>query len=187
MKNVRKVEVFIGEEKTGNSTYRTISDYETGEVLDEKWIVENRGKPGVKKNNSAYFVKLYRTNLMQIAKSKKLDLNEAGLLFMILSVSGWQTPYIVNPDTKKNMSCSDIAEFLKLDRKYVGNLLDRLVDKGMISKVVNGKGRANSYMINTNIAFWGKTIDDTNHLDVFNNCPYEPEISVKYRKTPERK
>lgn len=178
--------VFISNERAGNSTFQTISDFETGEVYNEKWLVDYHKQPG-RRHSGAYFIKLYRTNLMQIAKEKKLDLNEAGLLFMLLSVLGWQTPYIVNPETKKNMSCSDIADYLSLDRKYVGTLLDRLVDKGMISKVVNGKGRANSYMINTNVAFWGKTIDDTNHLDVFNNCEYEPDLVIKYRKTPEKK
>lgn len=148
------------------------------------------GCPPMKSKSSAYFIKLYKTNLMQIAsekaKEKKLDLNEAGLLFMLLSISGWQTPYIVHPETKKNMSCSAIANFLELDRKNVHNLLERLISKGMLSKVVNGNGRANHYMINPNIAFWGKTIDDTNHLDVFKDGLYEPEIYIKYRKTPEK-
>lgn len=186
MGNVEVKKVFISKEISGNSTYETISDFETGEIYNQKWLVGYHKEPGRRKT-SAYFIKLYRTNLMQIAKDKKLDLNEAGLLFMLLSIIGWQTPYIINPDTKKNMSCSDIADYLGLERKYTGSLLDRLVDKGMIGKVVNGKGRANSYMINTNVSFWGKTIDDTNHLDVFANCSYEPEVYIKYRKTPEEK
>lgn len=185
-----KKEVIVDYKKSGNTTHQVITDAETGEVLDQKWITDNKGKPGKKENKGAYFVKLYKTNLIQIvsqkAKEKKLDLNEAGLLFMLLALTGWQTPYIVHPETKKNMSCSEIADFLHLDRKNVGNLLDRLVNKGMVSKVVNGNGRANNYMINTNVAFWGKTINDTNHLDVFKNCPYIPDVTIKYRKTPKK-
>lgn len=191
MKNVREAKVYIGSEMVGNSVCETITEKETGEILAQKWITENKGKPGRKENNGAHFIKLYRTNLVQIvtekAKEKKLDLNEAGLLFMLLALAGWQTPYIINPETGNNMSCSEIADCLNLDRKNVGYLLDRLVNKGMISKVCNGNGRANHYMINTNVAFWGKTIDDTNHLDVFRNCPYEPKVYVKYSKTPEKK
>lgn len=190
MKNAEKKEVVIGYERTGNSTLRVITDIETGEIIDQTWIHETKGKPGRKQNQGAYFIKLYKTNLMQIAsekaKEKKLDLNEAGLFFMLLSISGWQTPYVVHPETKKNMSCSAIANFLELDRKNIHNLLERLISKGMISKVVNGNGRANHYMINPNVAFWGKTIDDTNHLDVFKDGSYEPEIYIKYRKTPEK-
>ncbi|HOL21116.1 MAG TPA: hypothetical protein PK813_12855 [Candidatus Hydrogenedens sp.] len=186
-----KKEVIVDYKKSGNTIHQVITDAETGEVLDQKWITDNKGKPGKKENRGAYFVKLYKTNLIQIvsqkAKEKKLDLNEAGLLFMLLALTGWQTPYIVHPETKKNMSCSEIADFLHLDRKNVGNLLDRLVNKGMVSKVVNGNGRANNYMINTNVAFWGKTINDTNHLDVFKNCPYIPDVTIKYRKTPKKK
>ena len=185
-----KKEVIVDYKKSGNTIHQVITDAETGEVLDQKWITDNKGKPGKKENRGAYFVKLYKTNLIQIvsqkAKEKKLDLNEAGLLFMLLALAGWQTPYIVHPETKKNMSCSEIADFLHLDRKNVGNLLDRLVNKGMVSKVVNGNGRANNYMINTNVAFWGKTINDTNHLDVFKNCPYIPDVTIKYRKTPKK-
>lgn len=185
-----KKEVIVDYKKSGSTTHQVITDAETGEVLDQKWITDNKGEPGKKENGGAYFVKLYKTNLIQIvsqkAKEKKLDLNEAGLLFMLLALTGWQTPYIVHPETKKNMSCSEIADFLHLDRKNVGNLLDRLVNKGMVSKVVNGNGRANNYMINTNVAFWGKTINDTNHLDVFKNCPYIPDVTIKYRKTPKK-
>lgn len=185
-----KKEVIVDYKKSGSTTHQVITDAETGEVLDQKWITDNKGKPGKKENGGAYFVKLYKTNLIQIvsqkSKEKKLDLNEAGLLFMLLALTGWQTPYIVHPETKKNMSCSEIADFLHLDRKNVGNLLDRLVNKGMVSKVVNGNGRANNYMINTNVAFWGKTINDTNHLDVFKNCPYIPDVTIKYRKTPKK-
>lgn len=191
MKNSRKTEVIIGYEKSGNSTYRTITDVNTGELLDSSWLNKSEKKPGRIPKGSAYFVKLYKTNLIQIvtekAKEKRLDLDEAGLLFALLAISGWQTPYIVNPYTDKNMNCSEIADFLGRDRKHIQNLLDRLTSKGMVSKIVNGNGRANYYMINPNVAFYGKTIDDTKHLDVFKTCPYTPSKYVDYRKTPDKK
>jgi len=191
MKNIHKKEVIIGYERAGNSSYRVITDAETGEVIDEGWLNKTKNKPGRKKDEGAYFVKLYKTNIIQIAtektKEKRLDFDEAGLLFMLLSIAGWQTPYILDPETGNAMSCSEIASFLGRDRKHVHDLMDRLMSKGMISKVVNGNGRANYYMINPNIAFYGKTIDDLKHLDVFKTCPYIPVNYIKYRKTPEKK
>ena len=167
---------------------REANHTEYKDYLKDYWVKNNKDLKV--KRLSARLEDPLKTNLIQIvsqkAKEKKLDLNEAGLLFMLLALTGWQTPYIVHPETKKNMSCSEIADFLHLDRKNVGNLLDRLVNKGMVSKVVNGNGRANNYMINTNVAFWGKTINDTNHLDVFKNCPYIPDVTIKYRKTPKK-
>jgi len=190
MKNVKKTEVFIGRERAGNSTFQTIVDAKTGELLDQGWINKTNSKPGRPKNEGAYFAKLYKTNLIQIAtekeKGKKLDLNEAGLFLFLMSVIGWRTPYITNPGTGKNMSCSEIADYLDIDRSQVYDLLERLISKGMISKVVNGNGRANHYMINPNVAFYGKTIDDTNHLDVFKTCPYTPKKYIDYRKTPDK-
>jgi predicted XRE-type DNA-binding protein len=191
VKNVQKKEVIIGKERVGKSTYQVISDADTGEIIDEGWINKTKNRTGRKKSEGAYFVKLYKTNLIQMmtekSKDKKLDLAEAGLLFMLLSIAGWQTPYIVHPVTGKNMSCSEIASFLNIDRKHVESLMERLILKGMLSKVVNGNGRANHYMINTNVAFYGKTIDDLNHLDVFKSCPYIPQKYVNYRKTPDKK
>lgn len=191
MSNIKKKEVVIGYEHAGNSTFRVISDAKTGEIIDQGWINKTEKKPGRKKNEGAYFIKLYRTNLIQIAtekaKDKRLDFDEAGLFFMLLAISGWQTTYIKNPNTDELMGCSDIAKLLKRDRKHIHNLLERLIAKGMIAKTVNGNGRANYYMINTNIAFYGKTIDDLGHLDVFKSCPYTPVNYINYRKTPEKK
>lgn len=190
MQKATKRDVIISYEKAGNSSLRVITDFETGEIIDETWIHQSKGKPGRKRNSGAHFVKLYKTNLIKLAtekaKEKKLDLNEAGLFFMLISMSGWQTPYIQNPDTDKLMSCSAIADFLNLSRKNTHALLERLISKGLVSKVVNGNGRANHYMLNPNLVFWGKTIDDTGHLDVFKDCPFEPEIYIQYQKTPKK-
>ncbi len=191
MKNVKEKKVIIGLEHSGSSTFRTITDAETGEIIDQSWINKTNSKPGRRVNEGAYFVKLYKTNLMKIVtekiKERKLDLDEAGLFFMLLAISGWQTPYIKNPDTDELMGCSEIANFLGRDRKNIHNLLERLVSKGLIAKTYNGNGRANCYLINTNIAFYGKTIDDLGHLDVFKTCPLEPKNYINYRKTPEKK
>jgi len=195
LKRAEKREVIISYERCGNSTNKVITDIETGEVHANKWLTEMDNKPGrppaVDRKGASHFVKLYKQNLIQIAsekaKEKRLTLDEAGLFFLLFSIAGWQTPYIVNPETYKLMSCGEIADFLGRDRKHIFDLLERLIQKGMVSKVVNGNGRSNHYMINPNVAFYGKTIDDPTHLDVFKTCPYEPKKYIEYRKTPEKK
>jgi DNA-binding MarR family transcriptional regulator len=174
----------ISYEHTGNSTLRVITDKRTGEVLSQDWINTSKVKPGRPNKQDAHFIKLYRTNLIDIVKYKKLDLNEAGLLFLILSLIGWQTPYIINPSTGKNMSAAEIATYLSMDRSHISDILDRLTAKGIITKVSRGNGRSNHYMINVNIAFYGKTIDDINHINVFKDCAYEPKLEIKYKQSP---
>lgn len=187
MSNYQERTVIIGTEKTGNSKYRVITDKETGETLSENWITTTKGKPGrPAKGKEAYFIKLYRSNLVDIVSKKKLDLNEAGLLFMLLPYMGWQTPYIINPKTKNNMNASEIATELKIERKHCSDMLDRLSTKGILSKVNRGAGKPNHYMVNVNISFYGKTIDDLNHVDVFKNCAYEPKLEIKYTQTPSK-
>jgi hypothetical protein len=186
LRNYQERTVIIGVEKTGKSKYQTITDKETGEVIGENWITRSDKKPGRPKGKDAYFIKLYRSNLVDIVSKRKLDLNEAGLLFMLLPYIGWQTPYIINPHTKNSMNASEIANKLKLDRSHCSGLLDRLVTKGILCKVNRGAGKPNHYMINVNISFYGKTIDDINHIDVFKNCAYEPKLEIKYTQTPNK-
>lgn len=34
--------------------------------------------------------------------------------------------------------------------------------------------------------FFGNTINDTNHVEIFKDCAYKAPVKVKYRKTPEK-
>jgi hypothetical protein len=187
MGNVKRKEVFIGIERAGRSEFQVITDAQTGEVIAQQWVTKSNSKPGrppKKENAGALFLRLYRTNLSQIVTEKRLDLPEAGLFLCLMSIVGWQTPYIVNPESGENMSCSEIADYFRMDRKHVQDLIDRLVLKGIVSKVIRGKGLANHYLLNTNLVFYGRTIDDLQHVDVFKNCEYEPKVYIEYKKTP---
>lgn len=165
----------------------TLTDENTGEVVYDFWNKQTQNKPGrPSTGKSCDFIKIYRTNMIDIAKNKKLDFTEAGLLCLLIPLCGWQTPYLVHPDTKENMSCSEIARFLGKDRKHVSNILDCLCKKGIISKLSRGEGIPCHYMMNTNLAFFGNTINDTNHVEIFKDCAYKAPVKVKYRKTPEK-
>ena len=165
----------------------TVVDDSTGEILYDFWE-RKTGKPtGRMAARGCDFIKLYRTNVIDMIKRKKLDFKEAGLLYMLSALCGWKTPYIVHPDTRENMSCSDLSRLLGKDRKHLWEDLEKLCQKGCISKVFRGDGVPCHYMMNTNLAFFGNTIDDPNHLDTFRDCNYEPAVEVRYRKTPEKK
>lgn len=188
MNNVKKKEVLIGYERSRGKALRTITDYETGEIISEMWIEERKiptGRPqGGKK---AHFFKVYVTNWRDIIRKKKLDFTEIGLLCSLLSFVGWQTAYLVNPDTGENLTESKIADLLSCSRSHVHVILERLIEKGLIAKVVNGKGRANQYMINTNVFFFGNTISDIREHKTFNTgCEYEPIVEIKYRQSAEK-
>ncbi len=100
----------------------------------------------------------------------------------LLSFLDWQSPYIVHPDTRQNLSCSGIAKLLSTDRKHIESILDRLCEKGMIAKVNRGIGCSCHYMLNSNVVHFGKNMKDINDAKVFNNCAYEPVVNVKYRE-----
>lgn len=191
MRKTQEKEIILITERVGSKEYKEIVDKETGEILNSFWNGRTNGPFEKKVNEGGHFFKLYKTNLIQIvtekAKEKRLELDEAGLLFMLVALLGWQTPYLINPNTNRMMSCSEIADFFGRDRANIHKLLERLISKGLVSKVVNGNGRSNYYMLNPNLIFNGKTIDDLKHLDIFKNCPYEPKKYINYRKTPEKK
>ncbi len=184
----KQAEVIITYERTGKSEYRVITDKKTGETIAENWVTTTNSKPGRSiKKQDPHFIKLYRTNLIDIVDNKRLDLIESGFLFKLLRFVGWQTPYIIHPKTKHNMNATEIADVLKLSRTHVTELLERLTQKGIIVKIIRGNGRPNNYMLNTNITFYGKTIDDLKHVDVFKGCAYEPALEIKYSQTIEKK
>ncbi|MDY3987780.1 MAG: winged helix-turn-helix transcriptional regulator [Massilioclostridium sp.] len=186
--STQKMSIVVTKERTGSGRSHIImSDANTGEVVHDYWETQHSNAPFKEPSNSqCNFIKLYRTNLTDIVKKKKLDLNEAGLFMLILSMSGWQTPYIQDPETKRNASLSDIARFTGYSRSHISVIMERLCKKGIIAKVNRGEGKACHFMINTNISFFGKTIDDIRHTDTFTDCAYEQAVTVKYRKTPEK-
>ena len=188
MANVKEREVLISDERADNKTYRTIVDRETGEVLSQRWIIEQDKKPGRPQGGKkAHFYKIYVTNWDDIVRKKKLDFTEIGFLCSLLSFLGWQTAYLVHPDTEENLTESKIAELLKCNRGHLHTLIERLVKKGLVAKVVNGSGKGNHFMINTNIFFFGSTIDDIRMHNTFGAaCEHKPPVSIKYKQTEKK-
>lgn len=186
MRKPKETTVIIGEEPAGNGkTYRTIVDKDTGELIKGYWIEEKDTPTGRPPGKRAHFLKFYRTNWLDIVLKKHLTPYETGVFSLLLAFLDWQSPYIVHPNTGKNLNESELADLLKIDRAQLNTTIQVLCDKGMLKKVCGGKGRPNHFMINTNVAFYGNTIKDINdHITFVKDCVYKPTLEIKYKETP---
>jgi hypothetical protein len=96
----------------------------------------------------------------------------------------WQSPYLIHPKTRVNLSCSAIAKLLNYDTEYIRKSLDSLCAKGMLAKINRGDGCPCNYMLNSNIVHFGKTMRDLNDHKVFGEgCKFDAPIKVKYRES----
>lgn len=183
IKKTEKTVEILEEHISAGKRRKIIKDKQTGEVIKEYWE-EDRNKPsGRPTGRSAYFFKLYKTNWQDIVFERRMTPYEAGIFSFLIALVGWQTPYIVHPDTGENLNESEIAEFLGVSRSQLHDTIQSLVDKGFVAKVNKGNGRPNNYMLNTNIVFNGKTIKDLNdHFVFIKDCSYKPKIEIKYRQ-----
>ena len=189
MGNVQKREVFVSSERTGSKEYITISDVETGEVIDAYWR-ERRNRPSGRppdKAKSPDFYKVYSTNWKYILKKKNLSLNEIGFFFSLLMFVEYESNFLVHPKTRKNVSCREIAEVLGMDKMNVNELLKRLQEKGLLAAVTIGRGYPNHYILNTNIVFKGNKIKNPSEHERFNDSPLELPIVVKYTERSEKR
>ena len=173
----------------GNQRYVVNDD---GEVLHEHtksdvWLQPGERiaivKPGRRtdKPTSPEFIKLYRTNIIEVITSKKLSMTERGVFLSLLIFVDWQSNFLVHPTTKRVLNDSSISSLIGYDRSALADVVKRLNDKGLIIILKNGNGRGNSYMINTNLVFNGRRIKDVNEHKAFENVAYKPKINVKYQ------
>lgn len=195
-KLVEKKEVIIGKEVTnaGDKEHFTITDAETGEILNSYWKVKQdrlSGRPPKKKDKDlsrSHFFKIYRTNWVNLVKKKKLTMYEFGLFAQLMAYVDWQSPYLVHPRTKENMNESEIAGQLDMDRTHIHNSLMALCDKGLIAKVNKGRGRPSHFMLNTNVVFYGSQIKDINdHITFIKDCAYQPKVLLRYNECSDSK
>ena len=175
----------------GNKRY--VIDEETGEVLHEHtraeiWLQPGetavKVKPGRKRDkpSNPEFIKLYRTNIIDIITAKRLSMVERGVFFSMLVFVDWQSNYLVHPETKRVLNDSSLSRLIGYERNALAEIAKKLNDKGLIIILKNGIGRGNSYMINTNIVFNGRKIKDINEHRAFDNLSYAPRIKVKYQE-----
>lgn len=166
---------------------------EDGEILHEHirqsiWLQPGETaivvKPGRKQDKPASpeFIKLYRTNIIEIITAKKLSMVERGVFLSMLVFIDWQSNFLVHPETKKVLNNSSLSKLIGYDRYALADIAKKLNDKGLIIILKNGNGRGNSYMVNTNIVFNGRKIKDVNEHKAFDNLSYRPKVKVKYQQ-----
>ena len=168
---------------------RIILDDETGEVLHkqkkcEMWVQPDevakvfKNKP--KEGRKPEFIKLYRTNIIDIIKDKDLALNERGLFLSMLVFVDWESNFIVHPESRKLLTSSSLAELIGCNRNHIYEIATRLANKGLIAIIKNGNGRGTSFMINSHLVFNGRKMKDKNEHKVFADCGYKPKKEIKY-------
>jgi len=180
--------VIIEHERTNANEFVRIVDAETGEVIDQFWR-ERRSKPSGRPpgGRKPHFMKVYAANWRQIVKEKRLTPVETGVLFMCLAFVGWESNFLVHPKTRKNLGCSELADLIGYSRQGLQPILESLTRKGLIATVKTGDGRANNYILNSHVVFWGNRIGDLSEHEVFNSeaCGYVPAVRVMYRERNE--
>lgn len=182
MKSGRR-EVVITSEWTGDDEHVFITDVESGELIKHYWRKAMDRLPGRPKGGKKpHFLKLYHTNLQDIVRRKHLKPYMAGVFFMAMAFVGWESNFLVHPDTGKNLTCSSLAKLIGINPDVLRGTLEQLNEKGLISIVKNGNGYSNNYMLNSNVVFWGQKIKDKSEHDAFSACNYKPPVKLKYEE-----
>jgi len=187
----KEVNVKIVTERSsdGGTVCQMIVDSESGELYSRKFIKESDAQNGRPPNSGKqpHFYKLYCTNWQDLVKKKHLNPYEVGVFFMLLSFVGWESNFLVHPKTGANLNCSQLSQMLDIERMQLSDTLALLNKKGLLAVVKCGDGRANHYMLNSNVVFWGSKIKDTaEHSRFVSDCPYEPPVMLRYSERPER-
>lgn len=175
-------EVVFTSEIVGDNEHVFMTDPDTGELIKDYWRLtrDNLPKKAPPKGKNPHFKKLYATNLQDIVRKKKLAPYEAGVFFMCIAFVGWESNFLVHPDTNKNLTCGDLSQLTGINQEQLRRTLESLNGKGMISIVKNGKGTASQYMLNSNVVFWGQKMKDISEHDVFRDCAYEAPVKIQY-------
>lgn len=179
---------------------RVIMDNLTGEVLhtqyrvkdiwtqrDEKVIVHKVGNakktPGKKKKNTPTnpdFICVFRDNWNDLVRKKQLSFGERGVLMSLIGFTDWRSNILVHPDNHQVLNEASLSRLLQCDRKSLSGYLLSLNKKGLIAIVKTGDRTPNKYMVNSNLAVFGKTLKDNAEHGFFKNVKWEPVIPIEF-------
>jgi hypothetical protein len=169
-------------ERGANRDFVQLVDKNTGEVLESYWK-EKRGKPsGRPPGKQPGFFRLWRTNWRNIGGVRKLRFYDAGVFFHLVQYLGWQTPWLVDGKTGRNLSETDIADLLELDVSNCRKVLKRLCDAGLLSISNNGQGRPIGVRLNPHLVFYGKLVKDLADVAEFDKSAWQPPIKIRFRE-----
>jgi hypothetical protein len=128
------------------------------------------------------FIKLYRENIIDVIRKKELSSGAFGVLFLCVTFVDWQSNFLVHPDTRTPLSISGLEALTGFTRKTLSENLETLKQYGFISLLSRGNGRSPHILLNTNLAFRGKRINDINQVKHSNATSYAPSKIIKYKE-----
>jgi hypothetical protein len=185
VKRVSEERVTISRERHNGQDFVRLINSETGQLLIEYYDgPRKKGKQRPPKGRTPEFFRVYRTNWLDIIRKKKLTVHEGGFLMFLMGFIGWESSFLVHPDTGENLTASSLAKVLGMDRGNVSDLLHRLNRQGFVFIVNRGEGRENHIMFNINVAFFGKYLKDIREQKAFTDVAYQPALPIKYEEPP---
>lgn len=110
-------------------------------------------------------IKLYRKHLAVHIARYRLSLCELGVLYICLSNLAWESNFVIFQDVYL-FSMRDLNQFKKFDCDELRQGLTRLKEVGIVSLLDVGDVDVldNHILVNTNIAFHGRGIKDSNQV-----------------------
>lgn len=93
----------------------------------------------LKTKNKTPFVQHIHENINVLLTSEYITINELGFLTALQYYLAMGSNAIKNPETEEFMTISDIARKFGMNRSVVSRTVSKLIDKGLILEIVNGK------------------------------------------------
>jgi len=131
--------------------------------------------------NNPDFICVFRDNWNDLVRSKNLSFGERGVLMSLIGFTDWRSNILVHPDTHQVLNESTLAKLLNCDRKHLSGYLTSLNKSGLIAIVKTGDRTPNKYMMNSNLAIFGKTLKDTAEHGVFKNVDWKPILPIELK------
>lgn len=120
-------------------------------------------------------IKIYRKHLAVHIARYQLSLRELGVLYICLTHLAWESNFVIFLDAYLS-SMRDLTQFKEFDCEELRQGLTRLKEVGIISLLDVGDGDVldKHILVNTNIAFHGRGVKDSNQVrhscDSFNGA-----------------
>ena len=90
-----------------------------------------------KDSHSAGFVQTLKGNIRVLMEKKYLSFNELGFLIGMTDLYELHSNAIINPQTNRFMSVSEIGEYFGKSRSFTSEMINNLIGKGILYEFVN--------------------------------------------------
>lgn len=160
------------------------------EAGDKRFVVKGedsaaakvQDEPDIPYKNDVAYLRIFKTNLLDIVKNQRLKVSEIGILTSMMAFADWNTNRVVHPDSGNTLSVSELARLLGMDRGNLGQAVRALAEKGVILIQQNPEANEKYIVINAQIAHFGKFLSNMEeHQQMWDKGPYTPAISLRFK------